>query len=428
MDIATTNLTRSPYEILKVNRWVDDEVIKQQYFHLVKQYNPEYFPDEFIEIRTAYDVLKDSNSRAATDTELFSPAPPFSLSDYPEFPHQTLSLFKLNQEMKALRGDAPVAAMSGEARAQALHLLRGIGLYYVSHNQFPEAVETWQQVLTLAPDDEETRRNVSYVYWREGYEKACEGDFVKGQEIFEQLLDSGLRHGAVYQNLALCLEKQGKKEAALENWSQVLEFYKQELKTEPNNEYLKALVLAVHKYTGGKFLKEHKTLADDGEFVSARSAKELGYACIKNGNWKQAADALERALNEDKNDIDVLCQLGWAYLNTNQHTKAFHMWNSALKKAPGRRQVVDHLVRGYTIFGKRLKDQRIFNQALVQFKNALKYEPLNVEIRALLADTFFQMRNYPSAIQEYQRILDIEPRNKEARQGVREAKRLGGLR
>ncbi|HOJ60003.1 MAG TPA: tetratricopeptide repeat protein [bacterium] len=428
MDIATTHLTRSPYDILKVNRWVTDEVIKQQYFHLVKQYNPEYFPDEFIEIRTAYDVLKDYSTRAATDIELFSPAPPFSFSDYPEYPHQTLSLFKLNQEMKTLRGDTPLDQLTGEVRAQALHLLRGIGLYYVSHNQFPEAVEAWRQVLAYAPDDEETRRNISYVYWNEGYERALEGDFAKAQEIFSQLVDSGLHHGAVYQNLALCLEKQGNKDAALEAWGQVLDYYKKQLKNDPANEYLKALVLAIHKYTGGKFLKDSKTVSDDSEYVSARSAKELGYACIKNGNWKQAAEALERALNEDKNDIDVLCQLGWAYLNTNQQAKAFHMWNSALKKAPGRRQVIDHLVRGYTIFGKRLKEQRIFNQALVQFKNALKYEPMNVELRTLLADTYYQMRNYPSAIQEYQRILEIEPRNKEARQGIREAKRLGGLR
>ncbi|MBN2329987.1 MAG: tetratricopeptide repeat protein, partial [Candidatus Omnitrophica bacterium] len=108
--------------------------------------------------------------------------------------------------------------------------------------------------------------------------------------------------------------------------------------------------------------------------------------------------------------------------------KAFQMWNSALKKAPGKKSITDHLVRGYSIFGKRLKEQRIYNQALVQFKNALKHEPGNIDIRSQLADTFFQMRNFMSALQEYQKILDVDPRNKTARQGVRECKRLGGLR
>ena len=106
MDTQTTTLTRSPYEILKITRWTDEEEIKAQYFHLVKQFNPEYFPDEFIEIRTAYDILKDPHSRAATDVENFAAPPMFYHSGYPDFPRQPLSLFKLNQEMKTVCGDA----------------------------------------------------------------------------------------------------------------------------------------------------------------------------------------------------------------------------------------------------------------------------------------------------------------------------------
>ncbi|MBD3267949.1 DnaJ domain-containing protein, partial [bacterium] len=71
-----TPLTRSPYEILNISPWSTLEDIKAQYFILVKQYNPEYYPDEFIEIRTAYDLLKEPTSRAATDVEMFCPPPP----------------------------------------------------------------------------------------------------------------------------------------------------------------------------------------------------------------------------------------------------------------------------------------------------------------------------------------------------------------
>ncbi|MDX9753211.1 MAG: tetratricopeptide repeat protein, partial [bacterium] len=209
---------------------------------------------------------------------------------------------------------------------------------------------------------------------------------------------------------------------SVQYWTKALELFQQELKKSPEDEYRKAIVLAIHKYTGGKLL-------EDGQgMISAGSSKELGYACIKQGNWKQAVDALEKALKEHPDDVDVLCQLGWAYLNTNQSTRAFHMWNLAQKKGQGHNQVLDHMVRGYTIYGKRLKDQRILNQALVQFKNALKYEPNNLDIRLELADTYFQAHNYSASLREFQRILDIDPRHKAARQGVRESKRLGGIR
>ncbi len=421
-------LTRSPYKVLKLTRWASDEEIKNRYFNLVKQYNPEYFPDEFIEVRTAYDILKDPGSRAATDVEHFSAPPPYYHSDYPEFPDQTLSLFKLNQEIKTLCGDSEPEQLEGEMREKVLHSLRGIALYHVLHENLDEARQTWSRILQINPDDEESGNNLANTYWDEAYKAVEEENYEKAEKDFNQVLEQGLKHGAVYMNLALATEKQGKKAESEEAWKAAIDFYKKELKEQPEDKYLKSLLVAIHKYTGGKFLEGNQATGEGEDIASAGSAKELGYACIQKGNWKQAVEALEQALRENENDVDVLCQLGWAYLNTNQHNRAFHMWNLALKKAPGRSQVIDHLIRGYTIFGKRLKEQRIFNQALVQFKNAIRYDPDNVELRLQLADTFFQMRNFMAALQEYQKVLNLEPRNKNARQGIREAKRLGGLR
>jgi tetratricopeptide (TPR) repeat protein len=420
----STTLTRSPYQILKISRWSDVEEIKAKYFQLVKQYNPEYFPDEFIEIRTAYDILKDANTRAATDVELIVAPPPFHSPDFPDFPEKILSLFKLNQELKTLCGDRAIESLTGEDRVQAIHLLRGIGLYHSAHDQMEEAVQAWEQALALDPDDQSSLQNIYFARWAEGCKAVKSEHYEDAEKCFIEITEKGVQHGAVYQNIALAQEKQGKKEESSETWNQVLEFYNKELKDDPDNDYLKHFVIAIHKYTGGKFM-------ESGQNVSAGatgSAKELGYACIQKGNWRQAVDAFERALNENEDDVDILCQLGWAYLNTNAHNKAFHMWNSAMKKAPGKRSIIDHLVRGYSVFGKRLKEQRIFNQALVQFKIALQHEPNNIEIRVQLADTYFQMRNFASAMQEYQKVLDLEPRNKVARQGIRESKRLGGLR
>ncbi len=427
MDTESAILTRSPYTILQVSPWSDDETIKAKYFHLVKQYNPEYFPDEFIEVRTAYDILKDPNTRAATDVEMFIPPPLFHSPDYPDFPDKQLSLFKLNQELKALCGDQPMETLTGDVREEALHLLRGIGLYHTTHDQLDEAIQIWRQSVSLDPSDTYSQQNIYYAQWLKGYRAALENRFDQAEAVITSLIESGAKHGALYQNLALAQEKQGKKDDATRSWGQVLEFYNQELKQDPDNKRLKSYILAIHKYTGGKFLKGSQP-GVTSEYTTTGSAKELGYACIQKGNWKQAVDALEQALRENENDTDVLCQLGWAYLNTSLHNKAFQMWNSALKKAPGKKSIIDHLVRGYAIFGKRLKEQRIFNQALVQFKNALKFEPVNVDLRIQLADTFFQMRNFTSALQEYQKILEFDPRNKIARQGVRESKRLGGLR
>ena len=175
MDTESTTLTRSPYDILQVSPWAEEEAIKSKYFHLVKQYNPEYFPDEFIEIRTAYDVLKDANTRAATDVELFIPPPPFHSPDYPEFPDKQLSLFKLNQELKTLCGDAGLEGLQGEVRSEALHILRGIGLYHTLHEQLDESIQVWEHAVALDSDDTASQQNIYYAKWLVAYRAAMDG-------------------------------------------------------------------------------------------------------------------------------------------------------------------------------------------------------------------------------------------------------------
>lgn len=427
METKELTLTRSPYDVLGVTRWSDKENVKASYYRLVKQYNPEYYPEKFIEIRTAFDILQDDQRRAETDVAEFAPAPPYESADYPDLDPQSISMFKLNQEWKTLFGDRPLKELGDHEKDRALQLLRGMALHHALHERTEEAEHIWSEIVEIDPEDRESKTNRLYAIWAGGYFKAQESHFDEAEQLFQRLLDEGGRHGAIYQNLALAREKQGKKEEAYQAWSEALADYKKDLKENPEDPYCKALVIALHKYTGGRFL-EGESVEGGGESIHSGSSKELGFACIRQGNWKQALEALQQALKENPEDVDVICQLGWALLNTNQHVKAFNQWNHALKLAPGKQSVVDHLVKGYTVFGKRLKDQRIYNQALVQFKNALKHEPDSIEIRLLLADTYMNMQNYSAAVREYEKVLEKEARHKEARQGMREAKRLGGIR
>jgi DnaJ-class molecular chaperone len=50
---------RDPHEILKLDRDADAETIRRRYLELVRQYPPERCPQEFGEIRGAYDRLRD---------------------------------------------------------------------------------------------------------------------------------------------------------------------------------------------------------------------------------------------------------------------------------------------------------------------------------------------------------------------------------
>ncbi len=52
-----------PYVILGIAPESDDETIRKRYLQLVREFSPEQHPQRFTAIRTAYDAVKDINSR-----------------------------------------------------------------------------------------------------------------------------------------------------------------------------------------------------------------------------------------------------------------------------------------------------------------------------------------------------------------------------
>jgi curved DNA-binding protein CbpA len=64
-----------PYSVLGIDRQASEAEIKRAYFLLVRQYPPEREPEKFRDIRTAYEQLRDSDSRARLALFLLQPPP-----------------------------------------------------------------------------------------------------------------------------------------------------------------------------------------------------------------------------------------------------------------------------------------------------------------------------------------------------------------
>jgi curved DNA-binding protein CbpA len=64
----------TPYEILEVEPFATDGEIKEAYIQRVKQYPPDRFPEEFKQIRDAYERI--STLKGRIDYRLFSLEPP----------------------------------------------------------------------------------------------------------------------------------------------------------------------------------------------------------------------------------------------------------------------------------------------------------------------------------------------------------------
>jgi curved DNA-binding protein CbpA len=52
-----------PYQVLELPPDSDDEAIRRRYLELVRRFSPERYPEKFAAIRTAYESLRDLNTR-----------------------------------------------------------------------------------------------------------------------------------------------------------------------------------------------------------------------------------------------------------------------------------------------------------------------------------------------------------------------------
>jgi curved DNA-binding protein CbpA len=52
-----------PYEVLGLPPDSDDETIRRRYLELVRQYSPEHHPERFAAVRSAYESLRDLDTR-----------------------------------------------------------------------------------------------------------------------------------------------------------------------------------------------------------------------------------------------------------------------------------------------------------------------------------------------------------------------------
>ena len=76
---------RDPYGVLGLDRQASEAEIKRAYFQLVRQFSPERAPEQFREIRTAYEQLRDPENRARLGLFLLQPPPPLPKQRRPSY-------------------------------------------------------------------------------------------------------------------------------------------------------------------------------------------------------------------------------------------------------------------------------------------------------------------------------------------------------
>lgn len=416
----------NPYDVLGIRKWASIHDIKRAYYGLVRKYSPELYPEKFIEIRRAFDVLRYPQKRAQADLLIYNEIP--GNIGFKGIEIKTESLVKLNKAIKDLEGKN--WENDPALRAEMLNLLKKRSLVYVSKSYWHEAIADWNRILQVDSKDREARRNLVQGYARLGYSYALNGFLPKAVDVWREILKHNPRCLEAIHNIAIASTHLKNAAQEKEFWEKTLDLWSEQLNGDGSNDYLKNLIVETHKYFGGRFISQKKSVYEAPRHQEVikqiggfEENKQLGEAFLGNQNWAQAINSFEKCLEEKPDNLEILNMLGWAYLNSGSINKAFSCWKKAYKIAPNDPKSLENLVQGHLTVGKGLRAQKAFGQALVHFKSIQKLMPQLPEALMEIGTTYALKGDYQAAIEQWQEVLRLDPDNKFAKKAIQEARR-----
>jgi curved DNA-binding protein CbpA len=172
------------YELLEVARDADDLSIKKAYFSLVRKYPPEQFPEEFKQIRAAYETLSNAQKRAEYDTSQSIPEPARVLLN------KALMLLKQGYDKDAVNTLNKAINLYPKIPALRVELAHMYGYLDKTGNM----VSTWEKLCAIEPDNTEYMLKLAYAYETRGWLK-------KAFELNERLLNLEPHNSKAWEQL-----------------------------------------------------------------------------------------------------------------------------------------------------------------------------------------------------------------------------------
>ncbi|MCX7766467.1 MAG: DnaJ domain-containing protein, partial [Candidatus Sumerlaeia bacterium] len=153
---------KNAYAILNVRKGADENEIKMQYIQLVKKFDPEQHPEQFMVIKDAYERLRDPKKRAQEDLFTFNPFEGefmFSAEEQTELPDN-----EIIQRLKEFEERYREAPNDEQVKKELIvaHMQRSYKK--VKRKLWSEAIIDWRQVLNLDPTHHRARHNLTYAY------------------------------------------------------------------------------------------------------------------------------------------------------------------------------------------------------------------------------------------------------------------------
>jgi len=419
---------QNAYAVLNIRKGSSDKEIKQAYVELVKKFDPERHPERFMQIQKAYERLLDPELRAKEDAFTFNYLE--GNFDWAEDEKTEEDEAAIEERIRPLQQALESGHDDPQRRQQLIQEYQRLSHQHAQKKQWTEAVGDWLTVLKLDPTHQRAKNNLMSAYRHLGYYYALHDLMEDAVRMWENVLKMDPDSTETIHNLALATEKLEDNQRSQRYWQETIKRWRELLDQDPGNGYLQQCLVEVHRHHGGKALERVQTPETKEEAIeSYRSVLRLNpddydaqyslaAALMDERQFDEAIQILRKLQAENPRNLDIVNQLGWAYLNSGKFELAFTTWRRGMIADPNNYTIKDSVMRARMAVGKKLKESGHFTQALVHFKELMRLMPNSWEVYLEIADTMLRKGDSRSALAAYQKVVELDPKNKAAKRAI----------
>lgn len=242
----------SAYAVLNLQKGASEAEVKTAFIELVKKYDPEKHTERFMIIQSAYNRLRDVNSRAREDLNTLNTP----RGEFLYLAEERLASAEPPSDQELTTARVALRERMGDASARDTYtlLLMKRAFFCQQRKQWPDAIRDWKEILDTDPSHTRARHNIILAYQVLATSYAMHGLSEESVALWEKVVQLDPDNVDVLQNLALTYERMREGQKMSRYWAEAVKRWTARLDqgATDNAEYLKALVIEAHKQRGAE--------------------------------------------------------------------------------------------------------------------------------------------------------------------------------
>lgn len=280
-----------------------------------------------------------------------------------------------------------------------------VGTIYLKKNQFQKGINHIKKSIELAPDNLKLRKVLANLYMKKGLQEDA-------LDQFDQIIFLDPENSEAYYRIGTIYAKKNRLETGVE-------YIKKSIKLAPDNIKIRQALANIYLKKGFEKraiqeLKEIITLFPENkeaEKIEKKITLTEGIFFAKTRRYKKAIEKFNTLLSINPDDITTLFNVGRAYLFANMLKEAEDTFNKIILIDPKNG-------RAYLNLGDIYEKTGRISEALEHLEKAVDIDPDNpdskkakLKISMIKGNQYLPGRNWKKALEEFQKVLAIDPKN-----------------